>query len=99
MAPGREPVRSRDRKNPENPYKLLPSLNLPRLERKASDTGETRSVTDVVEAMRAYQDMIYGLNMNAEGHRERNRALLIRYCRLDTLAQVIIWDIGKLAEE
>ena len=77
---------------PENPYKLLQSLDLPGLESEASDTGEARGVTDGVEAMRAYQDMIYGLNMNAEGHRERVRESLLRYCRLDTLAQVIIWE-------
>ncbi|MBM3966274.1 MAG: hypothetical protein FJ308_14605 [Planctomycetes bacterium] len=77
---------------PENPYTLLPSLNVPGLESEASDAEETRSVTDGVEAMRAYQDMIYGLNMNAEGHRERVRESLLRYCRLDTLAQVIIWE-------
>ena len=77
---------------PENPYKLLPCLNVPGLESEASNTGETRGVTDGVEAMRAYQDMIYGLNMNVEGHRERMRESLLRYCRLDTLAQVIIWE-------
>ena len=77
---------------PENPYKLLPSLDLPGLESEASDTDAARGVTDGVEAMRAYQDMIYGLNMNAEGHRERVRESLLRYCRLDTLAQVIIWE-------
>lgn len=87
-------------KRPENPYKLLPSLNVPGLESEASDSGETRGVTDGVEAMRAYQDMIYGLNMNTEGRRENVRDALLRYCRLDTLAQVIIWEhwrtkIGK----
>ena len=79
---------------PEDPYKLLPDL-LPGVvqdedpeERPAADV----SITDGVEAMRAYQDMVYGLHMNDAAWRARTTEALRRYCRLDTLAQVIVWE-------
>jgi hypothetical protein len=79
---------------PEDPYKLLPDL-LPGV---APDTdpedfpGEDAHITDGVEAMRAYQDMVYGRHMHDSAWKARTTEALRRYCRLDTLAQVIVWE-------
>ncbi len=79
---------------PEDPYKLLPDL-LPGVvqdgDGEEPPAGEV-SITDGVEAMRAYQDMVYGLHMNDPAWRARTTEALRRYCRLDTLAQVIVWE-------
>lgn len=77
---------------PDNPYQLLPSLGVPGLNGDDLDTDSGTSVTDGVEAMRAYQDMVYGRHMNNPARRDQIRDALTRYCRLDTLAQVIIWE-------
>ncbi len=77
---------------PDNPYLLLPSLDVPGLTDDDTDDDPATSVTDGVEAMRAYQDMVYGRHMNNRERRDQIRDALNRYCRLDTLAQVIIWE-------
>lgn len=87
-----------DGARPENPYKLLPAL-VPGVQPgdldEGCDAGAAASgavITDGVEAMRAYQDMVYGRHMNDEAWRDLIRDALLRYCRLDTLAQMIIWE-------
>ena len=48
-------------------------------------------------AMRAYQDMLYGEQKDNEDIKEKYRSSLLQYCKLDTLAMVIIWEywMGK----
>jgi hypothetical protein len=68
-----------------NPYELLPEP-APILDGKALRVKEGGS------AMRAYQDMVYGLNRNNKELREEYARSLERYCKLDTLAMIIIWE-------
>ncbi len=60
----------------------------------ASEAGRfaLEAVRDGVGAMRAYQQMLYGLHRNDAEYRELALGLLRQYCRLDTLAMVIIWS-------
>lgn len=67
----------------ENPYKLLPQLKFAEGEIKVSDgTG----------AMRAYQEMLYGMSKNNSALKNEWSKALLRYCKLDTLAMIIIWE-------
>jgi hypothetical protein len=43
-------------------------------------------------AVRAYEAMMYGLEREDPAARAAWRELLLRYCRLDTLAMVLIWE-------
>jgi hypothetical protein len=52
-------------------------------------------VTDGVGAMRAYQDMLFGLNRDNPEIRDSMRDSLLRYCELDTAAMVMIWEYWK----
>jgi hypothetical protein len=42
-------------------------------------------------AMRAYQEMLYGLARYDEEVKEKWKTLLLQYCKLDTAAMVIVW--------
>jgi hypothetical protein len=42
-------------------------------------------------AMRAYQEMMFGLSAGDPGGKASLRKLLLQYCKLDTAAMVIIW--------
>ena len=42
-------------------------------------------------AMRAYQEMMFGLSAGDPGEKANIRTLLLQYCKLDTAAMVIIW--------
>lgn len=66
-----------------SPYEALPEVEL--------GGGDTRAVRDGTGAMRAYQDMVYGLRRNDETYRHACRDLLLQYCKLDTLAMVMVW--------
>lgn len=67
----------------DNPYSHLPKLEI-------IDAAE--SVKDGTGAMRAYQEMIYGAAHADAAQKRAYRNALLRYCRLDTLAMVIIWE-------
>ena len=56
---------------------------------------QERGVTDGVGAMRAYQDMLFGLNRDNPAIRDSMRDSLLRYCELDTAAMVMIWEYWK----
>jgi len=58
-----------------------------------SEEGETEleAVREGVGAMRAYQEMLYGLHRDDMKFRDAQRDLLLQYCKLDTAAMVIIW--------
>jgi hypothetical protein len=67
----------------QNPYSLLPPFEIYR---------QSENVRDGTGAMRAYQEMLYGdASSDQVARREYERALL-RYCRVDTLAMVLIWE-------
>lgn len=49
-------------------------------------------VNEGTGAMRAYQDMLYGLAKNDPVKMVKLRDALLTYCKLDTLAMVVIWE-------
>lgn len=65
-----------------NPYDVLPSLPI-------GDSEE--AVREGTGAMRAYQEMMFGLSSKDPRKRETLRTLLLQYCKLDTAAMVMIW--------
>jgi hypothetical protein len=69
-----------------DPYKLLPM----------ADVLEEYQVNEGGMAMRAYLDMLYGRYRNDAQRREALATALKRYCKLDTLAMVIIWEHWRL---
>ena len=65
-----------------NPYDTLPALPIGQQEEVVQEgTG----------AMRVYQEMMYGVASTDPTVRENYRRLLLQYCRLDTVAMVMIW--------
>jgi hypothetical protein len=74
---------------PVDPYETLQRLPFGNPE---SDEDETdQAVTEGTGAMRAYQEMLYGLHRNDEATKEKWRRLLLQYCELDTAAMVMVW--------
>lgn len=71
-----------------NPYDTLPAL--PFGDKPGDDDGDA-AVTEGTGAMRAYQEMLYGLSNHDEATKDRWRRLLLQYCELDTAAMVIVW--------
>jgi hypothetical protein len=72
-----------------NPYDTLPALPFGNPD---EDEGETENVvTEGTGAMRAYQEMLYGVSRNDDSTKERWRRLLLQYCELDTAAMVVVW--------
>jgi hypothetical protein len=68
----------------KNPYKLLPEESI--------QFGDTKiKVQDGSGAMRTYQDMVYGLNRDNSEIKEKYKKVLLAYCKLDTLAMIIIF--------
>lgn len=67
----------------KDPYQLLPQIEI-------MDRAE--SVKDGSGAMSAYQDMMYGKDKNDPKIKKLYKNALLRYCKLDTLAMVIIWE-------
>ncbi len=65
------------------PYEGLPSITV---------AGRTLDVADGTGAMQAYTAMLYGAERDNAEMCEAWRVLLRRYCGLDTLAMVLIWD-------
>ena len=78
------------RKDPEdrilNPYDSLPEIIV----------GTSTTVNDGTGAIRAYQDMLYGLHKNDPAIKSQWEKALREYCRLDTLAMLIIWEYWKI---
>ncbi len=71
--------------NTINPYDVLPEVAI-------EFDGQKIKVKDRSGAMRAYQDMVYGLNRDNNEVKNKYKQVLLDYCRLDTLAMVIIWE-------
>ena len=66
-----------------NPYELLPHIEI---------YEQAEKIKDGAGAMRAYQDMMYGKDSRDSIIKEKYRNGLLKYCKLDTLAMVIIWE-------
>ena len=72
-----------------DPYAQLPPLDI-------FDQGE-KYLKDGGGAMAAYQDILFGLRKNdAESLKAYEKGLL-NYCKLDTLAMVIIWEHWRVS--
>jgi len=74
-----------------DPYRTLAAAPIGIDLADVADGDDPNAVTDGVGAMRAYQDMLYGLHKNDAAMRDKMRDSLFRYCGLDTAAMVIIW--------
>ncbi|MFM2285007.1 MAG: hypothetical protein RLZZ543_504, partial [Bacteroidota bacterium] len=66
-----------------NPYEMLPALDLP---------GLTDGVHDGSGAMLAYHFLQHGEAAKNPELKAQYRDALLRYCQLDTLAMLIIWE-------
>lgn len=71
--------------NTINPYDILPEISI-------EYNGQKIIVKDGSGPMLAYQDMVYGLNRDNNEVKNKYKQALLDYCRLDTLAMVIIWE-------
>lgn len=69
-----------------NPYETLAPLPFS----SAAGCSE-EAVRDGTGAIRAYQEMLYGLSRRDPLQKEQWRRLLLQYCRLDTAAMLMIW--------
>ncbi len=65
------------------PYASLPSATI---------AGAEQAVAEGTGAMRAYFAMVYGAERDDRAAADRWAELLLRYCELDTLAMVLIWE-------
>jgi hypothetical protein len=71
-----------------NPYDTLQALPFGNPE----DDDETAEVVrEGTGAMRAYQEMLYGLSRNDNSVKDQWRRLLLQYCELDTAAMAMVW--------
>jgi hypothetical protein len=66
-----------------SPYASLPPLEI---------QGQPVVVAEGTGAMRAYEAMMYGLEWEDTDVRARWKQLLLQYCKLDTLAMVMLWQ-------
>ncbi|TWI77947.1 uncharacterized protein DUF2779 [Lacibacter cauensis] len=66
-----------------DPYKQLPKLEL---------DGEVLDVSNGTDAMMAYQEMLYGKSKANTSIKSVYENMLLQYCKLDTLAMVIVWE-------
>lgn len=73
-----------------DPYLTLAPLPFGNPE--ADDDMDTdQVVTEGTGAMRAYQEMLYGLHRYDDFTKEQWRGLLLQYCELDTAAMAMVW--------
>lgn len=66
-----------------NPYKLLPPYEI---------DGEIIQLNEGTGALTAYADVLFGLNKGNKEKKQKFETALKNYCKLDTLAMVIIWE-------
>lgn len=69
-----------------NPYDTLPPMPFGN-----DEEGQEEVVANGTGAMRAYEDMRYGLSRYEPARKAQWKRLLLQYCELDTLAMVMIW--------
>lgn len=75
--------RSFDVAEGSSPYEALPAMLV---------DGVKLDVSEGTGAMQAYQAMLYGAERHNPDLVAAYHDLLLRYCKLDTLAMVLIWD-------
>ena len=75
---------------PSDPYKLLPAVFSGAEAAIAEDVDQDEELANGGAAMSAYGRLQYE-NLSAE-EREHLAAALLKYCELDTLAMVMIWE-------
>jgi len=79
-----------------DPYELLNPLEIyEEAERLAEASEGDIYVNEGTGAMRAYEDLMIGLNKGNEDTKQKYKEALLRYCKLDTLAMVIIWEYWR----
>ena len=66
-----------------DPYELLPKIEI---------LNKSEQINEGTGAMRAYQELMYGPAKDDTEARSGYRDALLRYCKLDTLAMVLIWE-------
>jgi Domain of unknown function(DUF2779) len=71
-----------------SPYDTLQALPFGNPE---EDEETDQVVREGIGAMRAYQEMLYGLRRNDDATKDQWRRLLLQYCELDTAAMVMVW--------
>ena len=69
--------------SPGDPYDALPKVEI---------DGRAFEIAEGTGAVTAYQAMLYGEFRDNAGARGKLRDALLRYCRLDTAAMVMIWN-------
>jgi hypothetical protein len=74
-----------------SPYAALAQIEI---------AGKAEAVREGTGAMRAYEEMLYGLSKDDSTKKEQWAKLLRQYCKLDTLAMLIIWKywVSKFQE-
>jgi len=70
----------------EDPYKNLPSIDI---------LEHAETVNEGTGAMRAYEDMLFGKAKEDKTLKAEYEIALRNYCKLDTLAMLIIWEHWK----
>lgn len=65
-----------------SPYQALPALEI---------SGRPVVVSEGTAAVRAYQALMHGVARQDFSYHEQWKQLLLEYCKLDTLAMVMVW--------
>ena len=65
-----------------SPYAALPRLEI---------NGKPVVIAEGTGAIRAYEAMLYGIERHDPAIRVTWKNLLLQYCKLDTLAMVMVW--------
>ena len=65
-----------------DPYKVLSQIDI---------AGKAEVVNEGTGAMRAYEEMLFGLHRDNKEVKEKWAKILLQYCKLDTMAMVIVW--------
>lgn len=65
-----------------DPYETLPPIEI---------AGKAELIKEGTGAMRAYQELLYGINKTDPEIKKKWAKSLLQYCKLDTMAMVIVW--------
>jgi len=69
-----------------NPYELLPQVDI---------YQKSELINEGTGAMRAYGELMFGLKKGDDEVKDKYKVALLKYCKLDTLSMVIIWEHWK----
>lgn len=65
-----------------DPYETLEKIYI---------SGKLETVKEGTQAMKAYQELLYGMNKDNLEIKDKWTKTLLQYCELDTMAMVIVW--------